>query len=96
MTPDRIIVSLDRPYLATANDCIIFRESPIPKKIDKFWPTNRQKLYLLRDQVYGAIKRVISPFYGGVNFTGVKRTFNNQMSSIRISVEQAFEAFQQK
>ena len=46
--------------------------------------------------MYGAIKGVISPFHRGVKLIGAKRIFNNWISSIRISVEQAFGATQQK
>lgn len=96
VTPDGIILSLDGPYLAAANDCTMFRQSPVPGKIDEFWPADGQELYLFGNQAYGVIKGVMSPFCGGVKLTGAKRTFNHRMSSIRISVEQAFGATRQK
>lgn len=36
--------------------------SIVAQKIAEFWPADKEELYLFGDQVYGAIKRVISPF----------------------------------
>lgn len=60
------------------------------KKIAEFWPADSEELYLFGDQAYGAIKGVMSPFRGGKTLVERKRRFNDRMSSIRISVEQAF------
>lgn len=38
VTPDGLIISLDGPYLGNAADCTIFQESPLPQKIESFWP----------------------------------------------------------
>lgn len=85
--PDGIIASLGGPHLGTANDSMIFRASPLAKKIAKFWPADSEQLYLFGDQAYGAIKGVMSPFRGGKILVGRKRRFNNRMSSICISME---------
>ena len=82
VTLDGIIASLNGSYLATVNNCIMFRKSLVPREIDKFWLADRQELYLFRDQAYGAIKGVMSPFRGEVKLTRAKDTFNNRMSSI--------------
>lgn len=59
------------------NNYTIFKKSSIPKKTDKFWPINWQKLYLFKDQEYDIIKKVISSFYRKVKLLGAKYTFNN-------------------
>lgn len=96
VTPDGIIASLDGPYLGTANDSMMFRDSIVAQKIAEFWPADSEELYLFGDQAYGAIKGVMSPFRGGHTLDGKRRLFNDRMSSIRISVEQAFGVTQQK
>lgn len=75
---------------------MMFRDSIVAQKIAEFWPADSEELYLFGDQAYGAIKGVMSPFRGGKTLEGKRRLFNDRMSSIRISVEQAFGVTQQK
>ncbi len=69
----------------------MFCDSIVVQKIAEFWPANSEKLYLFSDQAYSAIKGVISPFKGRQTLDSRRRLFNDQMSSICISVKQAFD-----
>lgn len=74
----------------------MFCDSIVAQKISEFWLADSKELYLFGNQAYGVIKGVVSPFRGRKILERKRRLFNDQMSSIRISVEQAFGVTQQK
>lgn len=75
---------------------MMFRDSIVAQKIAESWPADSEELYLFGDHTYGVIKGVMSPFRRGKTLEGKRRLFNDRMSSIRISVEQAFGVTQQE
>ena len=94
--PDGILFSLTGPHLGPDNDNKLLAESGVLQKIQEFWPVEGEELFLFGDQAYGVIKGIMSPFGGDRRTMPEPEVFfNDDTSSIRISIEQAFGGTQQ-
>ena len=86
--PDGILFSLTGPHLGPDNDNKLLAESGVLQKIQEFWPEEGDELFLFGDQAYGVIKGIMSPFGGDRRTIPEPEVFfNDQTSSIRISIE---------
>lgn len=94
VTPDGLILSCMGPFEAKVNDVSMFRITDLKSRFQELYE-GQEPLFLYGDSPYEACYRVIAPYKRTQPLSPEQKRFNVQLSSERISVEQAFGAVTQ-
>ena len=87
--PDGLVAALSGPYEGRANDLYMVKDSKIEEDCEVLMGQN-PPYYLYGDCAYKQLAYIFGPFQSGKSLSIEKQLFNEQLSTVRISVEQAF------
>jgi hypothetical protein len=86
--PDGLLLSIDGPFEGRANDFRIVGLSGLERRLRAINEGYEKALVLYGDNAYRSLDLIVGPFLGTNDPEEVR--FNYQMSTVRISVENAF------
>ena len=87
--PDGLVAALSGPYEGRANDLYMVKDSKIEEDCEGLIGQN-PPYYLYGDCAYKQLAYIFGPCQGGKSLPIEKQLFNEQLSTVRISVAQAF------
>ena len=86
--PDGLVTALSGPFEGRVNDFYMVKDSKLEEDCEALMGQN-PPYYLYGDCAYKQLAYIFGPFLGGKSLPIEKQLFNKQLSSVRISVEQA-------
>ena len=92
-TPDGLIFAMHGPIEGRRHDITLFRESGWDDALRNHLTTNERQFYIFGDSAYSIRPWIQRPFVGCL--TAEQKSFNEKMSSVRISVEHNYKDLKQ-